>query len=102
LEHVRSAKLTPEAMPDESERARIHLGFQKLSEQLRKGDDAQVAARIEFNRELNRKAFEQARERTGREYTAAGLSEPHALQLGLTAANELGYSMPKVVREAAE
>jgi hypothetical protein len=101
LEHVRSAKLTPEAMPDESERARIHLGFQKLSEQLRKGD-AQVAACIEFNRELNRKAFEQARERTGREYTAAGLSEPHALQLGLTAANELGYSMPKVVREAAE
>jgi hypothetical protein len=88
-------------MPDESERARIHLGFQKLSEQLRKGD-AQVAACIEFNRELNRKAFEQARERTGREYTAAGLSEPHALQLGLTAANELGYSMPKVVREAAE
>lgn len=101
MEHVRSAKLTPEAMPDESERARIHLGFQKLSEQLRKGD-AQVAACIEFNRELNRKAFEQARERTGREYTAAGLSEPHALQLGLTAANELGYSMPKVVREAAE
>jgi len=101
LEHVRSAKLTPEAMPDESERARIHLGFQKLSEQLRKGD-AQVAACIEFNRELNRKAFEQARERTGREYTAAGLPEPHALQLGLTAANELGYSMPKVVREAAE